>query len=164
MARYFKTISIENLKKKIGSPKNLCEVTQDVKKDLSKVEFSFENIVTKSDDLYGKHNKQTALVGYHTLSNGITFLGVQAGSDFEHPIFFIIYWNGKRLRAYIPKRGNVWNTSEKSAYGNNKKYDAINAKKRGFIEQLREYNSDTFSVPYNWKKIEKEVIAYIQPM
>ena len=38
-------------------------------------------------------------------------------------MFFIIYWDGKKLRAYVPTDGNPWNTDTKEAYGNDEEKD-----------------------------------------
>jgi hypothetical protein len=117
MARYFVPISIEKLREKIESEiTNLCDLSQ-FKKDL-KVKFDCENITTTGE--FGPKK----LGGYHTLENGLTFLGVCAGGDWEIPCFFIIYFEGKKLRAYIPTDGNLWNTDTKMAYGNNAEWAA----------------------------------------
>jgi hypothetical protein len=102
------------------TPRNL---TPKVSKDLDKVNFDLENI-----DWDGSFRKE--LLGFHELENGLTFLGTQAGGDSESPVYFIIYWDGKALRGYIPTDGNPWNTDTKTAYGNDEEADLINAKKR----------------------------------
>lgn len=40
------------------------------------------------------------------------------GGDWEMPVYFAIYHDGKELRAYIPTNGNYWNDTTKMAYGN----------------------------------------------
>jgi hypothetical protein len=105
-----------------GRTMRLSFLTSTIEKDL-KVEFDEEN---------------SHVDGFHTLDNGMTYLGVSAGGDWEVAIFYIIYWDGKKLRAYIPTDGNPWNTDLKSAYGNNgglfdpnnEDQDLINAQKR----------------------------------
>lgn len=100
-----------------------------LEKDLSTVQFDTENM--SSEDLYGDGSFP---IGYHTLENGMSFLGVNAGGDWENPLFFIVYWDGQDLRAYIPEDGNPWNTDTHKAYGNDdendEQNDRINAKKR----------------------------------
>ena len=51
------------------------------------------------------------LIGYHTLENGFTFLGLGATGLYgpTSPMFFIIYHDGKRKRAYVPFSGNMIN-------------------------------------------------------
>jgi len=44
-------------------------------------------------------------------------LFINAGGDWEFPICFVLYWDGKKMRAYIPSEGNCWNKQEKCAFG-----------------------------------------------
>ncbi len=95
-------------------------LTRQIEKDLSKVEFDCENL----DDGPRGYVDQSSpvdidrLLGYKVLSNGLAFLGIVAGGDWEMPVFFIIYFDGHKLRGYIPEKGNTWNKKTKSAYGN----------------------------------------------
>jgi hypothetical protein len=112
-------------------------LTPQVQKDM-KVEFDCENtdcgksFVWKNHDYTDEldHEPMNALMGLNTLDNGLTFLGAWGGGDWESPVFFVIYWDGKKIRAYIPTDGNPWNTDEKCAYGNCDKKDQENIKKR----------------------------------
>lgn len=130
MSRYFAPITEAELKAKIdkafvdedpndpyinrGDAINHQVLLDKLGKDL-KVSFDFENF---------------DIEGYRTLPNGMTYLGLQAGGDWEHPVFFIIYWDGKKLRGYVPTEGNPWNTTTKQAYGNDEDADLKNARKR----------------------------------
>jgi hypothetical protein len=181
MPRYFEPISKKDLVDKIAKyntlPGNcnhgdkevavlhfdwvgeLGEITPQIKKDLSKVEFDFENTEYGKEHNHIRFNPITGkseyedepmqipsnkFLGLQTLDNGLTFLGVVAGGDWETPLGFIIYWDGKKLRAYIPKDGNPWNTDTKMAYGNNcegqyengddSTCDEKNAVKRGWVD------------------------------
>lgn len=89
-------------------------LTPKIEDDLKKVEFDDENCDFKESRGY----PYSGLLGYKRFGD-LTFLGCQAGGDWEYPIFFIIYYDGKQLRAYIPSKGNCWNRKTKSAYGNN---------------------------------------------
>lgn len=93
----------------------LCHASRKIDKDL-KVEFDFENY-----DCFGEsyNSSLKKIIGFHTLNNGFSFLGISAGGDWESPVFFILYWDGTSIRAYIPKDGNTYNEKEMSAYGNN---------------------------------------------
>lgn len=131
--RYFKRISTEDLKNKIEKALNtdscdgdITNLNKKVSKDLSKVKFDMENVTDAEGYAFGPKK----LIGYQTLDNGLTFLGVAAGGDWEIPIFFMIYWDGESLRGYIPTNGNIWNTDTKQAYGNDEEKDIANAKKR----------------------------------
>lgn len=86
-----------------------------IDKDLKKVQFDDENNGAVDYD-YGP-NRPKSLIGLHTLSNGLAFLGMYAGGDWEYPVFFIIYFDGKSLRGYIPTCGNMINLDFKTAFG-----------------------------------------------
>lgn len=131
MARYFAPITIDELKAKVEkafvkNPKNPYPtfsqqvMLKKLGKDL-KVSFDCENFGMTGNG---------QILGYHTLPNGLTFLGCLAGGDWEYPVTFIVYWDGKRLRGYVPMNGNPWNTDTKEAFGNNKNADLKNARKR----------------------------------
>lgn len=66
-----------------------------------------------------------SLVGYHTLDNGFTFLGIGGFSEWQTiaPMFTIAYWDGKKIRAYTPTYGNAVNTDFKCFYGQAYEYD-----------------------------------------
>ena len=84
----------------------------DVTEDLKAVQFDEENFEWEAGEGYSG-----GTTGFHTLPNGLTFLGITAGGDWESPLFYIIYWDGDKLRAYVPTDGNHWNTDTNTAYG-----------------------------------------------
>ena len=86
-----------------------CDET--VCKDI-KYNVDAENILVASDA-----SDEDKYVGIHTLANGFTFYGIIMGGDWEIPAFLIIYWDGKKLRAYIPSYGNLINLDCKCAFG-----------------------------------------------
>jgi hypothetical protein len=165
MARYFtEKISKEQLEQKIvsivktNSKKNYAnteyydynQLTSQVSKDLSKVQFDAENI---SDcDLYlnsVQHDGQRYL-GYNTLGNGLSYLGVNAGGDWETPVFFMLYWDGKSIRGYVPKDGNTWNTHSKEAFGNDEENDIIALKELGmYKEHGSSYGADDLKCDFD---------------
>lgn len=77
-------------------------------KDVEKVQVDAENVES---------------YGIHTLSNGLAYYAFESGGDWELPVYMIVYWDGKSLRGYIPKDGNVWNTVTNKAYGNDQEDD-----------------------------------------
>ncbi|AEO93613.1 gp354 [Bacillus phage G] len=87
-----------------------------ISEDLDKIEFDFEN----TDCL------ETENIG------DFYYMPVVAGGDWEHPVFFIIYFDDEdTVRAYIPEDGNVYNIKMKSAFGNHEdeeKYDFVDGK------------------------------------
>lgn len=123
MSRTFKFIYPEELREKLEKLKDRAVKDGDVyawpatSKQISddlKVEFDWENFESGRGS-FGPHR----LMGINTLKNGLTFCGMCAGGDWEEPVFFIIYWDGKKMRAYVPTKGNPYNTQEMCAYGNN---------------------------------------------
>lgn len=82
--------------------------------DLEKVDFSTENM---NDDPNSRGLPYSSLLGYQQIDD-FSFYGVSAGGDWEYPLYFICYLDGKELRGYIPKKGNVWNYKTKQAIGN----------------------------------------------
>ena len=86
------------------------------RQDLQKVDFDGENSADSADEVFQDELK--SIMGLNTLDNGLTYWGMEAGGDWEHPVYFIIYWDGENLRGYVPKDGNVWNYKTKSAFGN----------------------------------------------
>jgi len=117
MARHFVPITPEELKKKIeeqfsnaGGVIYQKSVAHD---DIAKVQFDGENW---DDD--STHGLFAEVLGTRTLPNGLTYHGVSAGGDWEFPVFFILYFDGKNIRGYVPKDGNTWNYKTKSAFGN----------------------------------------------
>lgn len=118
-------IDQSTLKQKIeeimGDDGDFYELQEIIQNDL-KYQFDFENetydpynppiIFGDTSTMIGKH-----LVGYNTLPNGLTFLGIQAGGDWEDPVFFIVYYDGNKMRAYIPTYGNMVNQDFKTAFG-----------------------------------------------
>lgn len=112
--RRFVPITMDEFKGKIPEDVyDFRELSQTLAKDLAKVDFEGENQVFDGQDLPDLNT----LIGYQMLPNGLTYLGVIAGGDSDLPIFFAVYWDGKTLRAYIPKDGNLWNPHTKAPFG-----------------------------------------------
>lgn len=172
MKRYFAPISEESLFSKIedafcNDPERHSGIDPYLMGDVltkdMKVKFDFENFDTKpGPGGFGPKN----LMGYHTLGNGLTFCGMCAGGDWEHPVFFIIYWDGKKLRAYIPTDGNPWNLMTKEAYGNDEEADAADAKKR-WPEHFDETDTDYIDIgsfEFEPVLIERDILKRLQPL
>lgn len=109
-----------------------------VAKDISKIIFDNENnyVNNSSTPLIDERNP---LLGIHTLDNGLTFLGCMAGGDWESPIFFVIYHDGKDFRGYIPSYGNVYNLDFKTAFGSEQErdnYEDILIKKK-YLDEMK---------------------------
>jgi hypothetical protein len=113
MSRFYSPISQEDLQTKIEKFKNVYELFEHVQRDI-KVKFDLENL---------------NIIGYHN-DNGFVYLEAVGGGDWEQPVSFIIYWDGKKLRGYVPTKGNPWNSLTKEAYGNDEALDEKDVKKR----------------------------------
>lgn len=50
--------------------------------------------------------------------NGIPYIELFTGGDWEEPICSYIYYDGKSFRGYIPEKGNCINRLAKAAFGN----------------------------------------------
>ena len=128
MSRTAKLITLDEFKKRIeklvdsgGFPYDLPKKIED---DLAKVNFDWENYnMGEADPCYKEeyasdYNGFAGYpCGYEVLDNGLPVLFVNAGGDWEHPICFVFYFDGKTMRAYIPTDGNIYNKKEKCAYG-----------------------------------------------
>ena len=84
---------------KDDKPKELSALLDDI----SKIDYDCENL---------------GAIGKVETRKGITYLKCYAGGDWECPILFFIYWDGKRFRGYIPTYGNAFNRKLKRAFGN----------------------------------------------
>jgi len=93
-----------------------------VRKDLSKIEFDFENITVKTDEF----DMRGFVAGFDTVHD-FAILWVGAGGDWEQPLAFCLYLDNKnKLRGYIPTNGNFFDVEHKAAWGNyDDKYDNI---------------------------------------
>jgi hypothetical protein len=127
MPRFYSQISKESFLEKVRSIMEHEDfpyeesLSDQILKDLSKVNFDFENYTSFRDNEEGF---STYPVGYWELNPGFHVFFVNAGGDWEYPICFIFYWDGKQIRAYIPEDGNAWNKKEKCAYGSESNEDA----------------------------------------
>jgi len=123
---------IEALKRDNGATTAEAEEELDVIKDEAQfisylinvysgdIEFDTENISSRDDYINiakGEGNIRDIL-GFHE-EKGFCYLGINAGGDWENPIFFILYYDGEKIDFYIPKAGNTFNPDTNSAFGNN---------------------------------------------
>ena len=124
-----------------------------VEKDLSEIYFSSENKFTSKDITPTIDTSTPNLLGINTLENGLTFLGCMAGGDWEYPLFFIIYFDGKDLRGYVPCYGNPVNLDFKCAFGSENEcdnyYDVLETEdyKRFLIKYEQEYEGEDEEYP-----------------
>lgn len=153
--RQYSPISVEELAKKMEKWENPHDMVEELGKDL-KCRFDLENF-EQSEDHYNKELK--GLTGCVQLENDLTICGITSGGDWEHPVYFIVYWDGNKLRGYVPTDGNPWNTTTKKAYGNDDNADLKNAKKRWkeIFNDAEEVDSCDFS--FDGKLIKADILA-----
>lgn len=135
MPRYFVPCSEDELQKHIQdavdgvsavvdgwwNPRTLRKLTPAVKKDLDEVDFDWENFECEA---FETGNECNTFLDFHTLPSGLTFMGCCAGGDWQTSVWFIYYWSGKEIRAYIPTKGNTFNPKTKKAYGDGENEDS----------------------------------------
>ncbi len=132
----------------------MISILPKVKDDLSKVDFlEAENFMC--EDEYGDGSSH--LMGFHTIDNGLTFCGCFAGGDWEQPVFFIIYHDGKDFRGYIPEDGNPYNTDTGNPYGNEEEADEVNFNKR-FPHLSDPMGFDVDDCMFEWDKIKQDIL------
>ena len=92
----------------------LLTLSPQIEKDLAKISFDGENVCGGTDCFT---SPTPNIMEAHTTPSGVTFFGFLLGGDWEFPVYFIIYWDGKELRAYIPTDGQWYDVKGKCAYG-----------------------------------------------
>jgi hypothetical protein len=84
-------------------------------KDVSKIDFSMENLYVgapREDTSW--HASLRDLLGFRRIGD-LSILGCLAGGDWEEPVVFVVYHDGKDLRGYVPTAGNSFVVSKKAA-------------------------------------------------
>ena len=77
-----------------------------IKKDFKGIHFDWENY---------------DIVGDVRTTKGVPYQLFYAGGDWEIPVYFMVYYDGKRIRVYVPTVGNTWRQDLKQALGNVRK-------------------------------------------
>ena len=122
--RKFVKISIDELKSKLGDkgiPLISEEYNDIITKDFKYKFCDWEYYTSDEEEIGGKTLSELSngWVGFHTLSNGLTFHGTVAlAQDGGMAVFYITYFDGKNIRVYMPTRGNLVNTDCKTILGN----------------------------------------------
>lgn len=115
--------------------------------DLDKVEFDLENI-----NPFVTIQEKTEF----DLIDDFHYIGFEAGGDWEHPVYFIIYIDqNSEVRGYIPEDGNIYNKKLKSAFGNNDEREGFSY--TTFKYERIEYNdSDAAKEQFGLKDLEDD--------
>lgn len=149
MARHGKIITLDQFKDlcktKLGvgtDDFDIYELPDAIQKDI-KIQFDYENYDLGNaepsfkdypTDHQGYNNYP---VGYEVLPNGMPILFINAGGDWECPVCFCIYYDGKVLRAYVPTEGNVFNVKQKCAFGSEDEDEDEQEYPQGDPEKIR---------------------------
>lgn len=94
-----------------------CETVQI---DMSTINVDRENLTCVSECYFGDNIVGDAMLGIQSINDEYTFFGFEQGGDWEYPVFIMIYYDGEKLRAYIPSCGNVVNLDFHCALGSEK--------------------------------------------
>jgi len=82
--------------------KNIHNNLNKALKDITKIQFDFENI---------------QVIEISTFNSGLSYVLCCAGGDWEAPVYFYLYYDGKDIRGYTPTNGNTFHKKYKTAYG-----------------------------------------------
>lgn len=117
------------------------------RKDLEKVWFNFENVQYQSTEVS---------------ANGIPFFWVMAGGDWEIPVYFMLYFDGKEFRGYVPVYGNSFNPKTKTAFGSDE--DSENDR-TGTYSYVEDGVSKTVTVrsEESFEKFRSRIYGYVEP-
>lgn len=147
------------IEKKLGEGRSIASFTQltpKVENDISnKVSFDVEN-----ENIEPYSDVWKDLLGYRKWGD-LVFLGGMSGGDWEQPVFWIIYYDGKDLRGYVPKDGNIWNHVTKEAFGNDDDADEAFARKVGWLAKDEEWSGADYFDNYDVDKIRQDVLNRI---
>ena len=121
------------------------ELMPQVEKDWSKIDFSTENL-----DVTGETSTPA----------GVPYIRLRTGGDWESPLVAIIYFDGKKLRGYVPKDGNTYNHRTRKAFGNDEKNDVADAKKQ-FGDQFVD-NGDYIDVEPDFDLVAQDIAGRIE--
>jgi len=136
--------------------------------DWKKVKFDFENFYCDPSN-----SPKCDQLGFQTLENDFTYLGIMAGGDWEQPIYAIIYHDGSDFRGYIPNKGNTYNTITKTAFGSESEsgIDIVDQEEeirkglasRGIvnIENIEDIYEAMGQLNFNFNEIRNEIQSHI---
>lgn len=95
-----------------------------VERDFMHIHSSGENFSMGAENHWGRKSPNSHLYGFHEI-DGFSFFGFGACGDWEVAVFYIVYFDGKQFRGYVPTEGNTFNRTTQSAYGNDQLADLL---------------------------------------
>ena len=119
--------------------------------------------------------------GFEILNNGLPIIKCWSGGDWESPVYFIIYWDGKKFRGYTPENGNTFNPITRTAsgsehesgidFGDRESLKKLIPELKNVIDLLSEYElsekiHEIFEryqeLEPDWNKMEEDIINRIE--
>ena len=94
---------------------------EDVQEKFEALEDIYDAIPEK--DWKVDMNVENYEYSFRMTSTGVPYVLAEVASDYSPWMVYMIYWDGKRFRAYIPTYGNTWNTKTKEMIGENPEED-----------------------------------------
>lgn len=118
--------------------------------------------IEKVEGLRGAENYEMKEIAI--TESGVPYVIIMAGNDWEEPALYMIYWDGKKLRGYVPTYGNCFNRKTKSLFGNDDEMDAeflAKELKNIFLEDETFYSTYrlTFDIDKCKEDFEHRIIA-----
>ena len=141
-------MSIEDLQDKIAEAVEKYNIPYDAD-DLYRVipELMYD-VPTINKDLKVNMNIENMEADFEMTSSGVPYLFIEAASDCSPWMVFMIYYDGKNLRAYIPTLGNPYNRKNKSMLWEDTEADIKFLKaelgQEGLREAAKESRSDWY--------------------
>lgn len=117
------------------------KLLKDMYEDIWEGEYKFDS---ENHDLAG---------GIKMSKKGFPYATVRAGGDWESPVCFFIYYDGEKLRGYVPLKGNALCRDTKMAFGNNnyENHEEDNFLRKEFkLKQNEELPISANDVRYNF--------------
>lgn len=127
-------------------------------KDLLKIDGILENVIWSKSEVLPFMEKDQ--LGFKTLSNGLAVLQCCGWTDSAFPVFFILYFDGKKLRGYIPVKGNTYNSISKTCLGEDYMYtDKDFLKKEGISDSIFDIMDQ---IAFHMPSIEEDIMDRIE--
>lgn len=105
-------------------------------------------------------NVPNHLLGYHTLENGFTFYGMYGTNDCVWPVYFILYYDGEKIRGYVPQKGNQFCLETKEAWGQECSFFDSYEESEEFEETLmKKLENYTY---FNYEEIKENILQKIK--
>jgi hypothetical protein len=99
---------------------NIPTLTDQIKEDLKFLDVD-ENYTSIT---YKPRSSFESLLGFQTNDSGLTYYGVEIKSKDTIPFFCIIYYDGMKLRAFVPPH-NLYNKDTSQPFGIDEKADVL---------------------------------------